>query len=265
MNSKWREVFKEDKVIIGMVHLPPLPGTPLYNGSEINQIMNFAVKEAVKLEKGGINGVMVENFGDKPFRKYVGPETVATMSVICKEITGEVNVPVGVNVLRNDSKAALAIAKAADCKFIRANVQTGVYVTDQGLIEGKAFETHMFRKIIGAENVLILADVLTKQGSPLSKRGIGDEAYDLVDRGLADAVIVTGARTGLPPNLELVKNVKEALREGVVLIGSGLNSKNCKKFLEIADGAIVGTSLKKRGEIDAEKVKDLMRKVKGLV
>ncbi len=264
MVDKWRKVFQSGKVVIGALHLPPLPGAPLYKGKLLREIATYVVKEAKKLEEGGVNALIIENYGDKPYRKRVGPETVASMTTVALKVSESVNIPIGINVLRNDVLAALSIAKAVNAKFVRSNVQSGVYVTDQGLIEGEAFETQRFKKLIFADNVLVLADVFSKHASPLSSRSIEDEAHDLFFRGLVDAIIVTGPRTGLPPSLDDVKKVKETIQNGKVLVGSGLNLYNAEKLLKECDGAIVGTYFKENGVINIKKVEKLVETVRKL-
>jgi len=254
---RFKDIFDVEKPIIGTVHFLPLPGSP--RAVSLEEVTKRAVEDARAYEEGGVDGIILENFGDAPYQAgCVGPETIASMTAVAVRVSENVDIPVGVNVLRNDAKAALAIAYVINGKFIRVNVHVGVYATDQGIIEGKAYETLILRKILDAD-VAIFADVHVKHAYPLWNLDIKDAARDTVRRGLADAIIVTGRKTGEPPNIENVLSVKEAVDEIPVFVGSGVNMKNVSTYLKVADGVIVGTSLKIKGKtenpVDVERVK----------
>lgn len=262
------ELFGAKKPIIGMVHLPPLPGSPGYKGRDLGKILERALKDARALEGGGVDGLIVENLGDAPYLKTnVGAETVSAMAVIVREVVDAVKIPVGVNVLRNDVKAALAIAHVTGGRFIRANVFTEAVLTDQGIIEASAPELLRYRSRLGAK-VKIFADVHGKHGASLTPRPIEQSAMDAAHRGLADALIVSGPRTGTEPKLEDLKRVKEAVLDKPVIVGSGVRRENIVELLRHADGAIVGTSFKVNGKVenpvDEERVKALLAVVKTL-
>ena len=263
------EIFEATKPIIGMVHLPPLPGSPSYKNQRIDQISEGAVQEAKALEGGGVDGLIVENLGDAPYLKTnVGLETVSAMTLIMSNVIEAVDIPVGVNILRNDVKAALAVAYVTGGRFIRANVFTDTVLTDQGIIEPSAPELLRYRRFLGAERVKVFADVHVKHGVLLSLKPIEQSAVDAAYRGLADALIVTGARTGVEPDLEDLKRVKGAVPDTPVLVGSGASKENIVKLLEYADGAIVGTYFKKDGitanRVDKGRVKSFMETVREL-
>ena len=254
---RFKDIFDVEKPIIGTVHLLPLPGSP--RAVSLEEVIKRAVEDARAFEEGGVDGIILENFGDAPYQAgCVGPETIASMTVVAVRVSENVDIPVGVNVLRNDAKAALAIAYVINGKFIRVNVHVGVYATDQGIIEGKAYETLMLRKFLGAD-IAIFADVHVKHAYPLWNLDIKDAARDTVLRGLADAIVVTGKVTGEPPNIRDVLCVKEVVKDIPVVVGSGVTVKNVGVYLEVADGVIVGTSLKvgdvTENPVDIEKVK----------
>jgi len=259
------EIFGENRpIIIGVVHLKPLPGAPLYEGN-FEDIIESALRDAQALEDGGVDGVIVENFGDRPFLKRIrSPETVAAMAIIVKEVVRELSVPVGVNVLRNSAEEALAIAYVTGGKFIRANAYVETIVTDSGIIEPCAPRVLRNARILGAE-IGILADIHVKHARPLVERSLEDTAMDAFERGLATAVVITGSRTGEPPSMEDLRKVKE-LGKGPVLIGSGLTPENTK-LLRYADGAIVGTYFKEKGILSPvvkDKVKKLVNAAKSI-
>src|SRR5262249_15073629 len=155
-------------------------------------LIEFAVHDARAYERGGAHALFIENFGDVPFTKgHVGPETIAAMAAAGRAIREAVKLPVGFNVLRNDACAALALCAACGGSFIRVNVHTGAMLTDQGLIEGNAYETLRYRQRICPE-AAIFADVHVKHAVPLGDWTIEDSARDTVERGLADALIISG-------------------------------------------------------------------------
>src|SRR5438093_940468 len=168
------------KLLIGVVHLRPLPGAPRWRG-RLDEVIKLAVADAHAYERGGAHAVFIENFGDVPFTKTnVGPETVAAMTAAGCAVHDAVKLPLGFNVLRNDARAALALCAASGGSFIRVNVHTGAMLTDQGLIEGDAFNTVRYRDRIcpGAE---IFADVHVKHAVPLGNWTIEDSAHDTVE------------------------------------------------------------------------------------
>ncbi len=241
-----RDLFGVSKAFIGVVHLLPLPGSPRWGG-DMKTVIDQAEEEAGMLEQGGVNGIIVENFGDVPFRTgRLDPETIAGMTVAVRQVQGLVKVPVGINMLRNDALSALAIAVVTGAKFIRVNVHYGVMAAEEGLIEGEAFQTMRRRRALAAD-VKILADVLVKHAVPLGPVDLGLMARETAERGLADGLIVSGAATGLETASFDVSVVRKAVPEGLVLVGSGVTEENISEVLEHADGAIVGTSLKEGG------------------
>lgn len=254
MNT-YRELFGNGKTFIAVVHLPALPGAPLHSGG-MEHVIAAALQDAKALLDGGAHALIVENFGDIPFYPdRVPPETVAAMAVVTREIVRISDRPVGVNVLRNDAQAAMAVAHAAGARFIRVNVHTGAAVTDQGLVQGRAFETLRMRARLGAQ-VLILADVAVKHAAPLASPGLAEEARDAAARGMADALIVSGSGTGAATDPEDIRKVRDAA--GIpVLVGSGTTIESLDALGAHADGFIVGSTLKKEGR--ATEAVDLLR------
>ncbi|MHC4730305.1 MAG: BtpA/SgcQ family protein, partial [Planctomycetota bacterium] len=153
--------------VVGVVHLLPLPGSPGYGGS-MRKVIGRAVKDAEAYAGGGVHALIVENYGDAPFLKdHLPPETVAALTRCAAAVRDAVALPLGINALRNDARAALGIAVAVGASFVRVNVHTGVVATDQGLVEGRAAETLRVRAALGAEAVKIVADAHVKHGRPL--------------------------------------------------------------------------------------------------
>jgi hypothetical protein len=236
--------------VIGVVHLLPLPGSPRHGG-RMAPVVARAVADARAYAEGGADAVVVENYGDAPFFKdALPPETVAALAVCAAEVRDAARLPVGVNALRNDARAALAVAAAVGADFVRVNVHAGVVATDQGLVEGRAAETLRHRRAL-APGVRILADVHVKHGRPLFAASIADAARDLVERALADGVIVSGTATGTATDLADLRAVRAALPRAFLLAGSGVREETVAQVLAVADAVIVGTALKRGGRTEA--------------
>jgi membrane complex biogenesis BtpA family protein len=242
------QIFNTANPIIGVVHLLPLPTSARWGGS-LTGVIERAEQEATALAAGGVDGIIVENFFDAPFPKdQVDPAVVSAMTLIADRLMNLVVVPVGLNLLRNDARSALAIAACVNAQFIRVNVLTGIMATDQGLIEGRAHELLRYRRELAAETA-ILADVLVKHARPLGTPNLTTAVQDTIERGLADAVILSGWATGCPPSLEDLELAAAAAQGTPVLIGSGATWENIGQLMRAADGAIVASSLKRHGKI----------------
>ncbi len=257
---RFDEIFEvRKKVIIGVVHLLPLPGSPLYAEESIDAIIDRAIRDAKALEEGGVDGVIIENFGDYPFSKRVkNPLTISAFSVIAREVSKEISIPVGINFLRNSAIEAASVAYVSNAKFIRVNVFVETVATDSGIIEPAAPKLLRFIKNYKIR-IGILADIHVKHGKVIGERSISETVKDAIERGLASAVIITGRRTGEAVSLASLKEAKST--GAYVLIGSGLNLSNID-LLKFAHGAIVGTFFKKDGKVtnpvDKERVKKLV-------
>lgn len=248
--------------VIGMVHLPPLPGSPRYAG-DLRAVIDAALVDADAWQQAGANGLMMENFGDVPFFKGDVPrETVAAMTAVATEIRKAVpGLPLGINVLRNDGLSAMAVASAVGASYIRVNVLSGAAVTDQGVIEGRAAELMRYRRVLGAEQVKVLADVRVKHAEPLAERPLQDEAEELVRRAGADAVIVSGTGTGKPTDPTHAAEVKRYAGDTPVLIGSGADADSIPKLKPACDGFIIGSAAKPGGRIDQPVDQALVRSI----
>lgn len=243
------DLKSDEKLLIGVVHLKPLPGSPRWKG-DMSAIVRAAVADARAYAKGGADAVVVENFGDVPFSKgALAPETVAAMARAGTAVREAVGLPLGFNALRNDARAGLALCAACDGQFIRVNVHSGAMLTDQGLIEGRAHETLREREKLCLD-VKIFADVHVKHATPLGSESLEDAARDTVERGLADGLIVSGCGTGQATDPDVARRVHEACPQAPVFIGSGASVKNVNAFLPHVRGVIVGSSLKRRGRLD---------------
>jgi len=258
MLPQWAAIAKP---IIGMLHLPPLPGSPRYGG-KLDAIHDAVLRDAQALAEGGVHGLILENFGDVPFYPAaVPPHVIAHMTALAAGIRARFDLPLGINVLRNDGRAALAIAHAAGASFIRVNVLSGVRVADQGIIQGIAHELLRDRAILGAD-VKIFADVDVKHSVPLSDRPLADEVSDTLHRGLADALIVSGWATGQKTDPRQVREVKAAAGSAPVFVGSGVTADNAREYAPFCDGFIIGSAFKRNGRasepVDVDRVRALV-------
>ncbi|MFC2095745.1 BtpA/SgcQ family protein [Candidatus Bipolaricaulota bacterium] len=237
--------FLSKKPLIGMLHLQPLAGSVGYARNGAKAIIDAALRDLYALESGGVDAVFVENLGDAPYAKTAPVETVAMMTTIVHTLIERAHIPLGVNMLRNDGLAAMAIAAATGAAFVRVNVFCGVAFTDQGMIEGDARSLHWLQRDLGTET-LILADVHVKHAAHLTT--LEEAALD-AERNRPDALIVSGIGTGrrtAPEDLQIVKQIVSI----PVLIGSGVRIDNVATYRE-ADGFIVGTVLKEESNVDA--------------
>jgi uncharacterized protein len=235
--------------LVGVVHLPPLPGSPR-STDECAAIAAGAVRDVRAMAAAGFDHVVLENFGDAPFFADVVPPVTVSAMTACAVAVREAcpAVALGINVLRNDAQAALAIAAVVGASFIRVNVHTGARVTDQGIVQGRAAETMRLRRSLGAEaRVAIWADVDVKHSAPLGARDPAREAEDLVKRGLADAVLVTGEGTGRGVDEAKLRSVREAVPGALVLVASGSTEGSLPRLAGLCDGVVVGSALREGG------------------
>jgi len=243
-----------------MVHLEPLPGAPGFGGS-MDAVLKRAHTDARALVDAGFNGIMVENFGDAPFFADDVPKvSIAAMALAVAEVASA-GLPTGVNVLRNDALGALSVAAATDASFIRVNVLSGMMYTDQGPIVGQAAQIARIRSEL-CPDTAIIADVFVKHATPPAGLSLVDATNDLVERAGADAVVVSGAGTGSPTDLDDLRSVAE-LSHLPVYVGSGATADTIAEILSIGDGAIVGSATKIDGiatnPVDPERAAAIVR------
>lgn len=242
-------LFENKLSVIGVIHLPALPGAPGYDG-DMSRIYDQAIEEADILTQNDVDGLIVENFNDVPFYPGRVPvETVAAMSCIVREVAEDTSVPVGVNVLRNDGLAAMAIAASSLANFVRVNVHMGAVVSEQGIMQGCSQDVMRLREHLKAQNVLVLTDAAVKHAAPLAGRGLAEEVKDLDKRGLADGIIISGIRTGEATRPEDLQAAREATGKPLI-VGSGATAGNLATLAPHADALIVGSTFKKDGRAE---------------
>ena len=264
------ELFQVEKPIIGVIHLQALPGAPRYAGGSVRDIYAAAVSDAKILAAGGIDGIIIENASDMPFRRpeNIGPETVAALTAACLEVRAAVDTPIGITCVANGVIPALAVAKAAGARWVRANQWVNAYVANEGFLNGPAPEAMRYRSAIGATDVRIFADVHVKFGAHAitSDRSISEQATD-AEWFDADVLIASGTRTGSPTEPGEVEAVKSGTTLPVI-VGSGLDPDQVPGLFAVADGAIVGQWLKRDGvwwnPVDPARVEQLIATVSRL-
>ncbi len=265
-----RTIFNVERAIIGVVHCPPLPGSPRHAGEDFKTTLKIAIDDALAYAEGGVDGLIIENHGDIPFLKPddIGPETSACLAVITDRVGQAVNLPLGINVLANAALPALATAKAGGARFIRVNQWANAYVANEGFVEGEAARAMRYRARIGAKDVAIFADAHVKHGAHaiVADRSVPELVRD-VEFFDADAVIATGQRTGDAATTEEIDTVRSGTALPV-LVGSGVSPANIETILPLVDGVIVASALKQDGvwwnRVETARVTAFMEKVRAI-
>lgn len=261
-----RSIFANEKPVLGAVLLQPLPGAPRFGG-DLEAVIAAAVGDAQSFERAGLDGVTLENVGDNPFvRDEATPETIAAFTAVARAVRAAVSLPLGINVMRNSWRAAMAIAATAGASYIRVNVFGDALVTDQGIIEGCAAQLVRFRKYLGAEQIAIFADVDCKHAAPLAARPLELLARDTVYRQMADALLLTGPDSDTPPLPDHLTTVKAAVPDVPVLIASGMSPEH-SELLALCDGTTLGAYA--RGwqidaPVDPERVQLFLESARGV-
>ena len=246
------DLFGTSRPVLGMVHCWPLPGAPGYTGYGLDTIIKHALRDARALAEGGVDGLIVENMWDIPFRAgpHIAPESIAAHAVVARAVREAVNLPLGINLVHNGGVALLGVALAAGASFIRVCMLTGAGVWEAGSWdEGCAAELLRRRKELSAEHIKILADVDKKHSVRFPGIDLATHIEWTRFSG-ADALIVSGKMTGDAPDLAKVREAKRLAGDRPVMIGSGATEENVAAFLGVADGVIVGSSIKEGGRIE---------------
>jgi uncharacterized protein len=262
----FQDVFAGPKPIIAMAHLLPLPGTPLYDSDGgIDANVEAVVRDVEALQQAGVDALMFGNEGDRPYVTRANPETLAAMAVIVARVVPHVKIPFGVNYLW-DPVASVALAHATGASFVR-EIFTGVYESDMGLWQPDAAGALRLRRNLGAK-CLLFFNVNAEFASLIGPRDVPTRAKGAVFAALADGICVSGPMTGQPVAVSEMAAVKQAVGEVPVIANTGVRLENVSAVLEVADAAIVGTSLKRGGDtwqpVDVERATRFMDAVRAL-
>jgi membrane complex biogenesis BtpA family protein len=239
-------LFGAAKPVIAMAHFPALPGTPRHTrGTSVDELAERVRTDVGHLLAGGVDGILFCNEDDRPYGLQVGAEIPATMAAVIAAVRPG-DRPFGVDILW-DPMAAMALAKATGASFMR-EVVTGAYESDMGVWAPDAAELYRYRRLLDAEDVLIMGNVTPEFSSPLGTRTVAQRARSAVTSTLLDAVLIAGPMAGAEPDLSTLREAKEAVAGAVpVLMNTGARADNIGRFLEVADGVIVGSGLKVDG------------------
>lgn len=262
----FHDTFATKKPIIAMAHLPPLPGTPKHDhAGGMEAVVDSVLRDVEALQAGGVDAIMFGNEGDRPYVTRATPETLAAMAVVVARVSPTLRVPFGVNYLW-DPEASVALAHAVGARFVR-EIFTGVYESDMGLWEPRGGAAVKLRSQLRSDHLLFF-NVNAEFASLIGSRSVASRAQSAVFAGLADGVCVSGPMTGQPVAVSDIAGVKEVLPEVPVIANTGVRLENVAKVLEVADAAIVGTSLKRDGNtwsaVDPERVHRFMDTVRSL-
>lgn len=244
--------FNPDKMLIGMVHVGPMPGAPAHDGESVELLAAKAVNDATLLAERGFDAVIIENMHDAPYvhGDKLGPEVVAGMTRICLEVDGAVELPIGLQILSGGNRHALAVASAVGANFIRCENYVFAHVADEGLLPDAEAPTLLrYRKSIDAGDVRVFADIKKKHASHALTADLPIE--EVAEGALffgADGLIVTGMSTGKPTDPKEVAAVKRVARQAPVFVGSGVTPETVEPLFEHADGLIVGSFIKQDGK-----------------
>jgi len=241
------------RFLLGVVHLRALPSAARH--ASMAAVLREALRDGVTYARGGFDGLVVENFGDAPFHRGsvadpVPPDVPAALALVAHLLQERTGLPVAINCLRNDGYAALGAAAVARARWIRVNVLASAMVTDQGIIEGEAARLFAYRRQLHSD-VEVLADLMVKHAMPLAPQAVTDAARDLAERSGASGLVLSGSRTGAPVDVAFFDTVRAAVGAFPIWIGSGLTTANAAQLWPRCDGAIVGTSCKRLGRVDA--------------
>lgn len=241
MSKSRVNMFGKKKLLIGMVHLGPLLGYPTHNSLE--EIISNALYDTKVLQDAGYDAILVENNYDIPHKEFVEPGSIVSMGLCISEIKKIVRVPLGVNVLWNDYKTALSLAKVYNLQFIRIAVFVDNVRTDFGDIYACSEKLNEYKKSLKIESTLVFTDIQVKHSELLNVRPIGDSAKEAIEKD-SDALIVTGKWTGEAPDIKKLKEVRSAVGVFPIIVGSGADESNLESLMRIVDAVIVGTSIK---------------------
>lgn len=257
---KFNKLFKNKKPLIGMIHLPALPGYPSHPG--MDRVIEKALIDLNVLEEAGFDGALVENDNDQPHQIVVSSTVKEAFKKIMARVIKKAKIPIGMEIIY-DMLCTIEVANEVKADFVRLDIFVDDVITKWGVIPAQAKEIMALKQKLSAKNLILLTDIQVKHAQLLQKKSLRQSAKQAVDAG-SDTLIVTGIWTGNAPTERDCQIAKKVARQKPVLIGSGLNSENAKELLSIADGAIVGTSIKRGEYIDLKKAIKLKQLVSSL-
>lgn len=245
--SKFEALFGTAKPVIAMVHFGPLPGAPLYNAEgSVGAILAGVERDLEALQAAGVDAIMFGNENDRPYELRVDTATTATMAFVIGKVRDRIKVPFGVNVLW-DPMATIALAAATGASFVR-EIFTGTYASDMGVWAPDAGQALRYRNRLNRQDLLVLYNVSAEFAWSLDRRPLPDRARSAVFSSVPDAILVSGQITGEAAEMADLKAVKDALPNTPVLANTGVKHATVAEVMRIADGCVVGSSLKVGGD-----------------
>lgn len=265
MTDPLQKIFKEVKPIIGMVHVPALPGSYQYDAAKgMRAIREKARKDALIMQEHGVDGVMFCNEYDRPYTFKIHPTSIAAMTDCISRVAEELTIPYGVNMLW-DPIATVSVANAVDAHFVR-EVFTGVYASDMGLWQPDIHEVRKILRDVGNDKLELFANIVPEFCGSLDVRPLKAVARSVVTSSLFNVLLISGLTAGMEADLDIICEVKSVVPEAAVLVNTGVRINTVEKYLSVADGGIVGTYFKKDGitwnDADPERVKNFMQVVR---
>jgi uncharacterized protein len=263
MNEWLTKLYGTKKPVIAMAHIPALPGTPRYDAEKgVSYMVEHVQKDVDALLEGGVDSIMFCNEDDRPYVLQAGIEQIAAMARVVAE-TKPTKIPYGIDFLW-DPMAAMALANATGASFVR-EIFTGVYESDMGIWAPDAGKVMRFRRQIDAENVRVFYNVVPESSSALGTRTMAERAHSVVVSCLPDVILVSGPMAGAEPDFTFIEQVKDAVGDVPVFLNTGARIENITRFLSVADGVIVGSSLKEDGytwnPVELDRVQRFMEQV----
>jgi membrane complex biogenesis BtpA family protein len=267
MTTRFRKIFGDTRPVIAMVHLGALPGTPLFDADAgLDAVIAGAARDLAALQKAGFDAVMFGNENDRPYEFAVDTASTATMAYVIGRLRSELTVPFGVNVLW-DPMSTIALAAATGAAFAR-EIFTGTYASDMGMWAPDAGKALRYRDRLGRKDLAVLFNVSAEFAWSLDRRSLADRARSAVFSSIPDAILVSGAITGEAAALSDLDAVKQALPDTPVLANTGVKHNTVADVLKVADGCIVGSSLKVDGNtwnpVDPDRAAEFMRIVRSV-
>tara|TARA_Y100000294_G_scaffold72472_1_gene68456 strand:+ start:492 stop:1298 length:807 start_codon:yes stop_codon:yes gene_type:complete len=267
MKNNFEKLFKTTKPVIAMVHLPALPGSPLYNPKlGLNNILETAEKDLLALQEAEVDAVMFGNENDRPYEFHANPASSSTMAYVIGALRNKIKVPYGVNVLW-DPMSTIAVAASTGAHFVR-EIFTGTYASDMGYWNPDAGKAMRYRNSLNREDLLMFYNISAEFAYSLDKRSVAERSKSVVFSSIPDAILVSGQITGESVAISELQKVKNLIPHTPVLANTGVKIENVEDTLSVADGVIIGSSLKEDGNtwnaVDPKRASDFMNKVKSI-
>ena len=262
--KKFNSLFKTHKPIIAMIHLPALPGSPLYNDKKgLDYILESAEKDLISLQNAGVDAIMFGNENDRPYEFKVNPATTSTMAFVIGSLKNKIKIPFGVNVLW-DPMSTIALAASTGAHFVR-EIFTGTYASDMGIWNPDAGKIMRYRDSLNRKDLLMFYNISAEFAYSLDRRTVAERAKSAAFSSIPDAILVSGQITGESASIDDLKEVKNLLPKIPIIANTGVKIENVENTLSIVDGVIIGSSLKIDGDtwnpVDPLRANDFMKKV----